>query len=344
MADSSVIKIAGRDIGAGHPCFVIAEIGINHEGSADQCARMIEAAAHAGADSVKLQIIDAKENYAPGTESYALFSGAWLEPSAVAELFVLARRLGVEPFATVGDAATLAWVNKLNPAAHKISSGLLTHHPMIAAAARTGKPLIISTGMSETSEIDAALVVASKAGANGVSLLHCTSIYPAPLNGLHLAAIPALSKRTGLPVGFSDHSLGEEAAPLSVAFGAVIVEKHFTLDTKRPSYDHGISLDPAGFSRMAAAIRRVEDMRGAASKPLTEAERLAGHRNHRFLAARRDIAAGSILREEDIGFFRMPPDLPRGFKPSEIEKIIGRQTRRSLSAYTPLLSQDLVED
>src|SRR5262249_51834119 len=156
---------------------VIAEIGINHEGSVEACGKMITAAAGAGADAIKLQTVDPDESYAPGTASYALFSRAWLSPEATARMFGLARDLGMEPFTTSGDPATLDWVDRLRPAAHKISSGLLTHLPLIRRAAATGRSVIMSTGMSTLEDVDDAVAAAQGAP---IALMQCTSLYPAP--------------------------------------------------------------------------------------------------------------------------------------------------------------------
>jgi sialic acid synthase SpsE len=214
------IPFGNRKIGDGEPVLVIAEIGINHEGSAETCARMIEAAAAAGADSIKLQTIDADANYVRGTESHRLFSSCGLSREETANMFRLTRDLGMEPFTTVGDLKSLEWIERLDPAGHKISSGLLTTHPIVARAAQTGRTLIISTGLAEIADVEEAVAVARKSGPSPIALLQCTSLYPAPFDSLNLAAIRELAARFSVVAGFSDHSLGVEAAPLAVAAGA----------------------------------------------------------------------------------------------------------------------------
>ena len=337
----SAVQFGRVRIGPGQPVAVIAEIGVNHEGDADLCGTMIEAAARADADLVKLQIMDADANYAPGTASHELFSRAWLAPEKVAGLFRYAREIGVEVFATTGDAATLAWVDGLGPAGHKISSGLLTHLPFIGRVARTGRPLMISTGMAEDQEIDAAIDVAQASGARGIVLLHCTSIYPAPLETLHLAAIGRLAARYAVPTGFSDHSIGTEAATLATAAGATIIEKHFTLDADRTGFDHAISLEPDNFAKMVTSVRRATTARGSAIKTLSAAERVVAYASHRFLAAARDLAPDDRIAEEDIAFLRLPSDAPRGFLPSDFDRVLGRRVLRKISQRSAILSEDI---
>ena len=274
MSESiATIPFGSRLIGPGEPVVVIAEIGINHEGDIETCARMIEAAAGADADAVKLQTIDADANYVGGTESHGVFNAASLTREETARMLTLARANGLEAFTTAGDTATLEWVTQLNPAAHKISSGLLTHLPLIRVAARTGRTLLMSTGMAEPADIDAAAAAAREAGAQAIGLFQCTSLYPAPPEAINLASIQWLAARYGVPVGFSDHSVGCEAAALSVTAGARMIEKHFTLDPSTPGYDHHISLDPQGFAAMVQRVRAAEAMLGVPEKRLTRDER-----------------------------------------------------------------------
>ena len=194
------VPFGSRVIGPGAPVAVIAEIGINHEGDAGTCARMIEAAAAAGADAIKLQTIDADENYVRGTESYELFHKSGLGREGTAEMFEFARRNGVEPFTTAGDPATLEWVDRLAPAAHKFSSGLLTNGPLIRRAAETGRTLLMSTGMAEVADVDAAVAAAVGDGRRPVGLFQCTSLYPAPPETLNLATCAKTGSKDSVQV------------------------------------------------------------------------------------------------------------------------------------------------
>lgn len=334
------IPFGARRIGEGEPVVVIAEIGINHEGDAEACARMIEAAAAAGADSIKLQTVDADENYLRGTESHELFSRSALTREETARMFDLARSLGLEPFTTAGDAATIEWVTTLRPAAHKISSGLLTNHPAIRCASRSGAPLLISTGMAEVGDIDDAVAAARDGGANGLGLFQCTSLYPAPPESLNLAAIGWLAERYDMPAGFSDHSLGIAAAALSVAAGACMIEKHFTLDASRPSYDHHLSLEPEAFAEMVRGVRTAEAMRGIPVKQPTEAERGRAALYHRIVVARRDMAPGEILDDGSVALKRPLPGM-RGLPPARYQDLLGRRTTRRIARDEAIVAADV---
>lgn len=334
------IKFGSRFIGPGHPMAIIAEVGINHEGGADTCARLIEAAARAGADAIKLQTIDADENYVKGTASHTLFSAAWLDRETTACMFALARSLGMEAFTTAGDAATLDWVERLDPAAHKISSGLLTHLPVIRHAAATGRTVLLSTGMATVAEIDDA-VAATRAKGAAVGLFQCTSIYPAPIATLNLAAVRWLAERSAAPTGFSDHSLGDEASVLSVAAGACMLEKHFTLDVTRPGYDHPISLDERQFAAMVKRIRAAEAMLGRPEKAPAEGERERAAIMRRIVVARRPIKAGETLSWDSVGLKRPLPGT-QGLAPREAESLIGRVAARAVALDEPIRKDALV--
>lgn len=329
MRENATIPFGRRRIGAGHPVLVIAEIGINHEGDEAVCAAQIEAAALAGADAIKLQTVDPDECYAPGTESHALFSRARLTREGTARMFALARGLGVEPFTTCGDPGTLEWVDRLNPAAHKISSGLLTHSPMIRRAAATGRAIIMSTGMATVAEVDEAVAQAANAP---VGLLQCTSIYPAPEETLNLRVIETLHRRYGVPVGLSDHALGWDVPGLAVAAGAVVIEKHFTLDPQRRDFDHRLSLDPKGFARMVEAVRRAERLLGEAEKRPVAAEVETRARARRSLVVRRAMRAGETLAAKDVVVLRTLPSRT-GLAPGTLERVIGRRLALDLAAF-----------
>lgn len=340
MTEPHPVRFGKRYIGPDCPVVVIAEIGVNHEGDPETCCKLVEMAAGAGADAVKFQTLDADENYVPGTESHAVFSKAQLTPEETAEAFRLARSLGMEVLTTCGDMETLAWVDKLEPAAHKISSGLVTHLPLIRAAAATGRPLIISTGMCDIVLAREAVVAASTAGATELCLLQCTSIYPAPIDFLNLRSIGILSREFRVPVGFSDHSLGDEAAGLAVAAGAMVIEKHFSLDPSRPGFDHRLSVDPAGLKALVCAVRRAEVMLGSAEKACSTEQEVAAQRYLRSIVARRDIELGETLTLENVGFMRTLPE-NRGLPPGAWDQLVGGRTVRTLDRYQSIQLDDI---
>ena len=335
------IPFGTRWLGTGHPVLVIAEIGVNHEGSEETCANLIEAAAAAAADAIKLQTIDADENYVRGTESHTLFSRCSLSREATAAAFRMAREHGMEAFTTAGDFATIEWVDRLAPAAHKISSGLLTTRPLIKHAARTGRTLLMSTGMAELAEVDAAVGTAHAAGAAGVGLFQCTSIYPAPPETLNLSAIRWLGDRYAVPVGFSDHSIGTECAPLAVAAGARMIEKHFTFDASRDGFDHHLSLEPSQFAELVRRVRRAETVMGVADKEMTDVEKANAARYHRVVVARHDIAAGEAFSTENLAMKRPPPNTV-GLAPSHYEQLLGRTAGRHLRVDDPVVMDAVV--
>jgi sialic acid synthase SpsE len=335
------VQVGGRMIGSGLPVFIIAEIGINHEGSIDLCGKMIEAAAEAGADAVKLQTVNADASYVTGTESHAIFSRAGLSRAQTAAMFDLARSRGIEVFTTCGDMATLEWVTRLNPCAHKISSGLLTHTPLIHAAAKTGLPLLMSTGMATTENIDAAVTVARAGGAESrIGLFQCTSIYPCPSEYLNIATITWLQSRYALPIGFSDHSRGIEAAPLAVAAGACVIEKHYSFDPQRAGFDHHLSLDASGFAAMVRNIRSAETMIGRPEKRPVGQEIEAAAKYQRCLVASRTVAAGELF---DAGSLTVKRPLPgrRGLAPRYYDQVLGRTARRELKQDDPVGPDDI---
>lgn len=347
--------IGNRKLGAGHPVFVIAEIGVNHEGRLDDCLEMVRQAAWAGADAIKLQTVDPDENYVKGHPSWELFRTCQLTPEETKQAFDLARELGMEPFTTSPDPNTLSWVDALGVPVHKISSGMMTNDVILRKTCALGKPVLISTGMATIEQIDHAIGVAKATGNRDIALFQCTSEYPAPLETLNLATMAWFADRYDIPVGFSDHSEGVDAAIVATGLGAVMIEKHFTLDRTRASFDHGISLEPQGFREMVDGIRAAQEggmayvrervpayevMIGNAGRilPAKLKERAAG--NLRCLVARRPIAAGEIYTEENIGLKRPFPD-NRGMEPEYYESVIGLKSTRSLDVDDPIKAADV---
>ncbi len=336
----TAFAIGSRRVSGEDPPLVVAEIGINHGGDPALCARMIEAAAAAGADAVKLQTVDPDESYVQGTPSYAEFRGTTFGDDELARLARLADALNVLLFSTPGDFVSLMRIARLGLPAVKISSGLVTNVPLIAAAARLGVPLIISTGLAYEHEIAQAVETARTHGATGVALLKCTALYPAPDETANLTAIRALQERFGVPVGYSDHTVDDLAPIASVAFGATIIEKHFTLDRSLPGADHRISMEPTPFAEMVKRIRRLERMRGDTRiGPVPEEERLRSIR-HRCLVARRQIVAGERFTAENIALKR-PLAGRRGLSPQHYERVLGCAAAHALEKDDPITSQSV---
>lgn len=341
MAEITPIPFGKRFLGPGHPVVIIAEIGINHEGSVEACALMIEAAVRAGVDAVKLQSADPDEHYMPGTESHNLYSRAVLTHEHTAAMFALAKKLGVEMLTTCGDPPTMDFIETLSPAAHKISSGMLGHLPMIRRFAASGRPLLFSSGMSDVEGIDFAINAARSQGAQHMAIMQCASLYPARPEVMNLRAMNTFQERYQIPAGLSDHTLGNEVATLSVAAGAHVIEKHFTLDSRRTGFDHGISLEPNGLQSLVQAVRRVEVILGSGVKVMSDEEEVVRRRYVRRVVARAAIPAGKVIEEKDISIMRTPPDA-KGLLSTHFDNVVGRVARRAFARFDLLSNDDLI--
>lgn len=301
---------------------------------------MIEAAAAAGADAVKLQIVEAAESYVEATASYREFRGTELSDDALTGLMRMAEELQLVLFATPGDFSSLRRMVRLGMPAVKISSSLVTNLPLIAEAASQRVPLIISTGLSHESEIAAAVNMARAHCASGVALLKCTALYPVPDDAVNLIGMSTLAARFGLPVGYSDHTVDDLACTAAVALGASVIEKHFTLDSTLPGADHRISMEPTPFAAMVTRIRRLEVMRGDGGiRPVPQEERVRAER-HRCLVARRDIAAGERFTSENVAIKRPLPGKV-GLSPSQSERVLGFAAAHPLRQDEPITEEAL---
>jgi N,N'-diacetyllegionaminate synthase len=316
--------------------YIIAEIGINHEGDMHRCKEMIQAAAESGADAVKLQTIDVRENYAYDSESYSIFERCQLSRDGTAEMFDFAKSLEVDIFTTVGDIHTARWVNEMSPSCWKVSSGLINHIPLIQEISSFGRPIFISTGMAEKVEIDNAVRAAGLVRDNKLILFHCTSIYPTPVYLVNLQTISWLSETYKVPVGFSDHSLGMKAVTHAVAKGAVAIEKHFTFDCSRPSLDHHISLEPPAFSSMVSQVREIEELLGSAGRRLPTELRGVRAQMLRCLVSRTRIKAGTQLAPDHIAIKRPGQNKKVGLAPDQLETVIGLKAIQNLERDEPI--------
>jgi sialic acid synthase SpsE len=331
-------RFGGRLVGISQPTFIIAEIGINHEGSVEAACKMVEACAIAGADAVKFQTASPDENYSPGSEEYKIYSKSFLGPEQTATVANYARTFNLEFFTTTGM-TTFDWVEALNPSGYKISSGTLTHAPMVELLARSGRPLLISTGVATHEDIRNGIQVAESVGGKHIGLMQCTSLYPCPDKHVDLASIKWMFEKFGKPCGFSDHTKDSATAPFAVAAGAVFIEKHFSLTPEREGFDHHLSLDPEGFREMVDGIRRVEVLLGASDKPLRAVD--AAGRMQRFIVAKTDIEAGSIITESCLKFIRQSSK-KGAFVPMEYKNLIGGTAKVKIKE-NQIISHDIVD-
>lgn len=337
------IAIGGRTVGPGHPCYVIAEAGSNHDGRLDRAIALIDAAAAAGCDAVKFQVFRPEElmtrhgpraRYLDGLlgerSLYELFASTAIDRSWLAALAAHCRLRGVHFLATPFDmdAVDRLVAPAVDVPAIKNASSELWHLPLIRHAARSGRPLLLSTGMATMADIEDALAAATAAGATEVALFQCTVSYPTPAEAVNLRAIATLAARFGVPVGLSDHSPGTWAAVAAVALGASLVEKHFTLSRALPGPDHPFALEPAELGGMVADIRSTERALGSGQKrrhPVEEEVYAIGRRN---LVAGRDLPAGSVLGAGDLVVLRSP----LGIAPRDEARVVGRRLRVPLRA------------
>jgi sialic acid synthase SpsE len=259
----SAVQIDTRTIGEGHPTYVIAEIGSNHDGNLDTAKRLIETASRCGADAAKFQLYREHELY-PGESTPGALPDAWLP-----ELQQTCRDQGVEFLCSVFSLETLAAYLAVGPAAVKIASPESHDQQLLRAAGESGLPLIIATGASDNSDVTRAVLAART---QKLILLHCVSAYPSKPEHMNLACIPRMADRYRVPVGLSDHSLERIVPEYAVAAGACVIEKHLTPDPSLPGPDHPFALGPADFRAMVRAIRRVESVMGDGVKRVQPSE------------------------------------------------------------------------
>jgi pseudaminic acid synthase len=340
------LTINGRMVGPGQPVYLIAEISANHNQEFEQAVKIVQAAKDAGADAVKLQTytpdtitIDADQEYFrigkgtiwEGRTLYDLYQEAYMPWEWQPKLKELADDLGLDLFSSPFDHTAMDFLEKMEVPAYKIASFELVDLPLIRRVARTGKPIIMSTGMATLAEIDEAVRTAREAGATHIALLKCTSAYPASPEEMNLRTIPHLSQAFNLPVGLSDHTLGIAVAVAAVTLGACIVEKHFTLARSIPGPDSAFSLEPHEFKVMADAVRTAEKACGAVSYKVTDQE-VMSRVFRRSLFVVKDMKAGEGFSRDNTRSIRPG----QGLHPRFLETVLGRKAARDIESGTPL--------
>lgn len=344
-ASARTFRIGDRQVGAGQPPYVIAELSGNHNGELARALALIDAAAAAGADAIKLQTYTAdtmtidcdrpeftiRGGLWDGNTLYRLYQEAHTPWEWHAALFQRAREHQMGVFSTPFDESAVDFLETLAAPAYKIASFELTDLPLIARAARTGKPLIISTGMGSLEEIAAAVDTAQRNGAGGIALLHCVSAYPAPVADINLATMPDLAQRYGVAAGLSDHTMGGDVAIAAAALGACIIEKHFTLRRADGGPDSAFSMEPEEFAAMARGCRTAWTALGHVSHE-REASETGNVQFRRSLYFVRDVAPGAVITRDDVRAIRPGHGLP----PGEIGRVLGRKARIAISRGTPV--------
>ncbi len=341
----NTIKIAGREIGPGYPPYLIAEMSGNHNGDIKRALALIEAASRAGVDAVKLQTYTADtitiDHDGP---EFTIDSGLWAGRTLFelyeeahtpwewhGELFTKARELGLTIFSSPFDDTAVDFLEQLDVPAYKIASFEAIDLPLIRRVAATGKPMIISTGMANQTEIGEAVAAAKDAGASQIVLLHCVSAYPSHAAEANLRTLPDLAARFAMPSGLSDHTMGIAVPLAAVALGACVIEKHFTLSRADGGPDAAFSLEPEELTALVKGCRTAWEALGGVNYARTASED-ANVRFRRSLYVVADIAAGEEFTSRNVRSIR--PGF--GLAPKHLPQILGRRAAAALRRGTPL--------
>lgn len=342
------ISIGDRVVGAGHPVYVIAEAGVNHNGDQDLARRLVIAAAHAGADAVKFQTWDTDKLVTPdaplatyqasnlgarATSQYEMLKQLELPNAALGALKSEAEKLGIHFLSTPDEQDSADALERLGVPAFKIGSAEVTNLPFLRHIARKDKPVILSTGMASLREVDAAVRAIGATGNDRMVLLQCVSDYPCKPADCNLRAMETLRSTFNCPVGFSDHSTGIFVAVAAVALGACVIEKHLTLDKTMTGPDHAASCEPPEFAEMVAAIRSTEAALGTGRKEPTQAELAHRPLMRKRWVASRSLSVGTRLSLDDMTLRRATPE---GLEPGDLSLLLGHELRASVRQWEAL--------
>lgn len=347
--DANSVRVGGRIVGPGRPALIVAELGQNHNGSLSLAEDLIDAAAWAGADAVKLVKRDIESELSREArdrryDSRHAFGATYGEHRRALELSAdehraLAERTrehGLLYLGTACDAPSAELLDSLDVEGFKIASRDLSNLPLIENVARRGRPVFLSTGMSRFDEIDAAVAIMQRERCP-FALFQCTSLYPTPADQVHLRSLASLAERYAAPVGFSDHTAGVLLAPVAVALGACVIEKHLTTDRRLKGTDHACSLEPEELRRLVADVRQVEAALGRADKPLAPGIDAVRAKLGRSLVTRAALPAGTRL-EAPMLSLKCPGD---GLSWSDLQSIVGRTLARDVGANEKLSWDDV---
>lgn len=347
MINSYGIDIAGRTIGLGHAPFIIAEMSGNHNHSLERALKIVEAAAKTGAHALKIQTykpdtmtldLDEREFHISdpkslwlGTSLYKLYAEAHTPWEWHKSIFDKARELGIIAFSTPFDDSAVDFLESLDVPCYKIASFENTDLPLIRRVAATGKPLIISTGMATVAELDDTVRAAREAGCKDLILLKCTSTYPATAENTNILTIPHLRDLFGCEVGLSDHTMGVGVSVASVALGAAVIEKHFTLNRADGGVDSSFSMEPSEMAQLVVETERAWQAMGRVSYGTTEAEKKSIV-FRRSLYVVQDIKAGDVLTRQNLRAIRPGLGLPTKY----LETVLGKTVKRDVKRGTAL--------
>jgi len=320
--------------------FIIAEIGINHNGSFAKCKKMIKLASKCGADGVKIQTINVEESYHRSSKSYNVFKNKDFSLLQIKELKKFSKSKGVIFFSTPGDISSLKKIMKAKISLIKISSGLLTNLPLIEACIKDNHPIILSSGMASHEDLSKTIKFIKKNSSSEICVLKCTSLYPPQDKMLNLNAINNLSKKYRVIPGYSDHTADYLAPIVAVAKGAKVIEKHFKISKNDNCPDKKISLSPKEFERMCKEIRRTEKMFGLSVIKPNDDELKIKKQIYRFIFPRENILKGKKLKFEDLVFKRSNLNTKK-VDPKYYKKFIHKILKKNVSKNKPLNLNDI---
>ena len=352
MLQAERIRIGTRDVGPGHAPYVIAEAGSNHNGDVGTALKLIDVAAEAGAHAVKFQtfradaiaartahpiatLSDEFERY--GRTMHEMFSGLEMPLEWLPRLRDHAAERGITFLSTPFDERSVDLLMDLGMDAFKIASYEIVHLPLLRHVARTGRPVLLSTGMASLGEIEEALDAIRGEGNDQIAIFHCPIGYPVPPPDVHLAVMDTLRTAFGVPVGLSDHTRGVAVPLAAVARGAQLIEKHFTLDAASAGPDHGFAIEPAELTALVTGAREVFLAIGDSRKRCLPSERLHYERGRRSLFAAAEIGVGQTITADLIVVLR--PGV--GIAPKYLDTVVGRPARRALRAFDPITWADV---
>jgi len=333
------VYINQRGIGEGFPVYVIAEIGINHNGDVKLAAETIDAALESGADAVKLQTYSTEGFIHPENPIFNAVKSCELTKDEYIELFDYARSKGAVIFSTPECFEDIEFVIDMKSSAIKIASMDMNYRQFVQKVAESGSPVIISTGMSYMHEVANSVRWIEETGNNEIILLHCVSCYPAPPEECNLSVIPKLASTFGYPTGFSDHTVTLDVPFASACLGANLIEKHFTLDKTLKGPDHAGSADPEDMKTLIDWLRNLENVIGDGIKEPSESEKVTRLKKRRSIFAKRNLSSGDILTEHDICF--LTPSLPES-QLEDLESFLGRTVKVDIPRNRIITSEVLV--
>jgi sialic acid synthase SpsE len=345
------VCISNDWIGDGEPCFILAEAGSNHDGNFEQALRLIDVAQSAGANAVKFQVFRANRLYPKNAgvseylkmpkPIYDIIAEMEMPYEWLPQLATYCREQAIHFLASVFDEES---ADRLDPhvAAFKIASYEMTDIPLVRHVAKKGKPVIVSTGTANLDEVAETVSEFRQTGNDQLILMQCTAAYPAPVESLNIRAVAAMKSAFRVPVGLSDHSSDPLVGPLTaVAFGANLIEKHFTLSKELPGPDHRFALEPDELQLMIAKVREAEDALGHGQKVMHPIEGELREFARRSIFAVRDITCGEILTDENIAILRCGK-LKGCLEPKRFPELLGKSAQRNISAETAIRKEDYV--